>query len=185
MAIHIENSETMEGYTHHNEKDSNSDVHAEIHDAKGISPPGEWQCPPDWAERMRNEYSGNHEGETLPTGSDVDRVIAAVMTFGPEEAVKKLEQAIDIHHRDLSFMKPYMERIKLLVQGPEASGLDYEDWQYVVCKQAGLIFNWSPYPEVRAVTLPYDDIEEPCETVRAYVLGMFWCIGCTIVDTCR
>jgi hypothetical protein len=154
-------------------------------DTKLSTEGSQWQCPPEWANRMRDEYSGNHEGETLPPGSDVDRVIAAVLTFSPEESVQKLKEAIDIHHNDLSFMSPIMDRITLLVQGPEAAGLDKDDWSYIVCKQAGLIFNWSPYPEVRSVTLPYDDPQEPCETIRAFVLGMFWLIVCTIVNTCE
>lgn len=185
MPTHIEDKDHLEVYHSDHEKYSGSETHTPP-DEKGVAAAdGKWVCPADWAERLRLEYSGNHEGETLPAGSDVDRVIEAVMTFSPEEAVQKLEQAIEIHHRDLSFMEPVMDRIKLLVQGHEAAGLDYDDWRYTVCKQAGLIFNWSPYPEVRSVTLPYDDPEESCETLRAWVLGIFWCIGCTIVDTCE
>jgi hypothetical protein len=56
---------------------------------------------------------------------------------------------------------------------------------YLCCKTAGKMQNWSPYAEVRAVTLPYDDPEEPCESVRAYVLGFFWVCVCTAVNTCE
>jgi hypothetical protein len=186
MPTHIENVAAEEDAKYDNEKySSNSDVSPALDEKDVIASPDKWQCPPEWVERLRDEYVRNHEGETLPTGADADRVIEAVMTFSPEEAVKKLEEAIDIHRRDLSFMQVTMERMRTYVQGDEAAGLDYEDWQYECCKLAGLIFNWSPYSEVRSVTLPYDDPEEPCETFRAYLLGFFWVIGCTIVNTCE
>ncbi|KAI5967420.1 hypothetical protein CANMA_003063 [Candida margitis] len=44
--------------------------------------------------------------------------------------------------------------------------------------EAALIAYYSPYPEVRAVTEPYDDSSIPCETFRVYLLGIIWtCLG--------
>ncbi|KAI3404173.2 hypothetical protein KGF56_003073 [Candida oxycetoniae] len=52
------------------------------------------------------------------------------------------------------------------------------DWDLQVRLEAALIAYHSPYPEVRAVTDPYDDPSIPCETIRVYILGIFWtCIG--------
>ncbi|KAK6200889.1 OPT oligopeptide transporter protein-domain-containing protein [Scheffersomyces amazonensis] len=48
------------------------------------------------------------------------------------------------------------------------------DWDLQVRLEAALIAYHSPYPEVRAVTDPYDDPSLPVETVRVYILGIVW-----------
>ncbi|KAK7681139.1 hypothetical protein QCA50_015754 [Cerrena zonata] len=48
------------------------------------------------------------------------------------------------------------------------------DWSMQVRLEAGLIAFHSPYPEVRAVTEPYDDPSVPCETPRAIIVGLIW-----------
>ncbi|KAK7681141.1 hypothetical protein QCA50_015756 [Cerrena zonata] len=48
------------------------------------------------------------------------------------------------------------------------------DWSFQVKVEAGLIAYHSPYPEVRAVTEPYDDPSVPCETPRAIIVGIIW-----------
>ncbi|CUM66566.1 uncharacterized protein PRCAT00004235001 [Priceomyces carsonii] len=51
---------------------------------------------------------------------------------------------------------------------------DIFDWSLQVRTEAVLMAYWSPYPEVRAATDPYDDPNEHCETVRAYIAGLIW-----------
>ena len=52
------------------------------------------------------------------------------------------------------------------------------DYDLQVRLEAALIAYYSPYPEVRAVTDPYDDSSIPCETFRVYLLGIIWtCLG--------
>ncbi|ODV66348.1 OPT-domain-containing protein [Hyphopichia burtonii NRRL Y-1933] len=48
------------------------------------------------------------------------------------------------------------------------------DWSFQVRVEAGLIAYHSPYPEIRAVTEPYDDPSVPCETPRAIIVGIIW-----------
>ncbi|KAG2734037.1 hypothetical protein G9P44_003562 [Scheffersomyces stipitis] len=48
------------------------------------------------------------------------------------------------------------------------------DWDLQVRLEAVLIAYHSPYPEVRAVTDPYDDHTIPVETIRVYILGIIW-----------
>lgn len=165
-----------------------SDEKAHIEEVEVLKPTGadteDWTCPPAWHARLVDEYTGNHEGETLPPGANVDRAVDAILTMGPEESVHTLRETLVWHARDLTFMDTARANIERLLQGHEACGLDYDDWAYQTCKTAGRIANYSPYPEVRSVTLPYDDVDEPCESIRAWVLGMFWLIGCTCVNTC-
>jgi hypothetical protein len=149
-----------------------------------VSPDG-WAPATDWIARLLDEYTGQHGGdtETLPAGSDPDRAVAAILTMNEDQSVKVLRTIITEHHQDYTFDKVQMSRLKELVQGHEACGMEYGEWAYQTCKTAGLMHNWSPYAEVRAVTLPYDNVEESCESVRAYILGFFWVCVCTAVNT--
>lgn len=55
------------------------------------------------------------------------------------------------------------------------------EWLLQVKTEAALIAFHSPYPEVRAVVDPYDDPTLPVETLRVYVIALFWTlIGATI-----
>ncbi|CAK9436526.1 uncharacterized protein LODBEIA_P10840 [Lodderomyces beijingensis] len=55
------------------------------------------------------------------------------------------------------------------------------DWSLQVRLEAVLIAYWSPYPEVRSITDPFDDPTIPVETIRVYVIGLVWtAIGAVI-----
>lgn len=144
-----------------------------------------WSPPEEWLERLKSEYTGQHGGETLPPGSDPDRVAEAIFTMPVTESVARLNTIIEEQAHDYSFDKALMHHCKTLVEGHEVCGMEEGDWDYQVCRTAGLIHNWSPYAEVRAVTLPYDDPEETCESIRAWFLGLFWVVICTGINTCK
>lgn len=48
------------------------------------------------------------------------------------------------------------------------------DWTLQVRLESVLVAYWSPYPEVRAVTFPFDDPTIPVETFRVYLIGIIW-----------
>ncbi|KAL7666065.1 OPT family small oligopeptide transporter [[Candida] zeylanoides] len=48
------------------------------------------------------------------------------------------------------------------------------DWKLQVRLEGAIFAYHSPYPEVRAIAGPYDDPSIPCETFRAYVIGIVW-----------
>jgi hypothetical protein len=148
---------------------------------------GQWVPPEEWLERFKQEYSGRHGGdsETLPAGSDPDLVAAAIFTRNEDDSVDVLIKYIEGHQTDYTFDQALMRHIELLVKGNKAADMEQGEWSYTLCKTAGLIDNWSPYAEVRAVTLPYDNPDEPCESFRAYFLGFFWVCVCTAVNTCE
>lgn len=63
----------------------------------------------------------------------------------------------------------------------ERQYLHISDWGLQVRLEASLFEFWSPYPEVRAVSDPFDDHTIPCETLRVYIVGTIWCaIGAVI-----
>ncbi|KAF3765425.1 hypothetical protein M406DRAFT_78222 [Cryphonectria parasitica EP155] len=143
----------------------------------------QWVPPEEWLVRLKEGYTGRHGGETLPPGSDPDRVAEAIFTMNEEDSVDFLKTVLVNHQHDYSFDVNLMQRCRELVEGHGACAMEQGDWAYETCKTAGLIHNWSPYTEVRAVTIPYDDPSEPCESFRAYFLGMFWVCVCTAVNT--
>ena len=56
-------------------------------------------------------------------------------------------------------------------------GADYYnivDWDLQVRLEAVIVAYWSPYPQVRAVTDPFDDPTLPVETIRVYVISIIW-----------
>ncbi|KAK9366869.1 OPT oligopeptide transporter protein-domain-containing protein [Lipomyces kononenkoae] len=91
-----------------------------------------------------------------------------------EEAYDVLADAADYHSDDVNFPERTLRKIKLLLAGEDASGLDHETYEMDLRLQACLIKHHSPYPEVRAVCKPVDDPSIPVETVRAYMIGIFW-----------
>lgn len=60
----------------------------------------------------------------------------------------------------------------------ESSDYDYFssvfDYSLQLRTEAAMIYYWSPYPEVRSVTDPYDDPSIPCESWRVYLVGIIW-----------
>lgn len=146
-----------------------------------------WTAPDEWHQRLVAEYTGQHDGksETLPAGSDPERVATAILTLNEEESLKILKDLVKNCHNDYTIDHVLIERCKELLEGSAACELGHDDWAYVICKTAGTVHNWSPYAEVRAVTLPYDDPEEPCESIRAYVVGFFWVCVASAVNTCK
>ncbi|KAM9912117.1 hypothetical protein OXX69_002849 [Metschnikowia pulcherrima] len=59
---------------------------------------------------------------------------------------------------------------------------DHVFWEARVKSEAALIAFHSPYPEVRAVVDPYDDPQIPVETLRVYVIGLFWTLIGSIIN---
>lgn len=61
----------------------------------------------------------------------------------------------------------------------ESHNKDYHeivDWALQVRLEAAILTYHSPYPEVRAISDPYDDPSIHCETFRAYVIGIIWLV---------
>lgn len=155
---------------------------ADLDEKSRVSSPSAFP-PIEWIERLKAEYTGEHDGEALPAGADLDRMVDAILTINTEDSVQVLRSLLESQQEDYSIDRRMMARIAELIEGHESCGMEQGEWEYEVCKRAGLYQNWSPYTEVRAVTLPYDDEEETCESVRAYVLGFFWVCVCTAVNT--
>ncbi|CAI5756014.1 unnamed protein product [Candida verbasci] len=57
------------------------------------------------------------------------------------------------------------------------------DWNLQIRLEGVLVAYWSPYPEVRSVTYPYDDPTKPVETLRVYIVGTIWVGLSSVINT--
>lgn len=120
------------------------------------------------------------------------------------EAIRILREALVEHNGDVNFLHEdyhLIERLVALIPGDEAmkgaeidrkeeeeissfknrSYLHIVDWNLQTRLEAALIAYHSPYPEIRAIVDPCDDPSMPAETLRVYVIGLFWtCVGSVI-----
>ena len=147
--------------------------------------PAGWTPPDEWLARFIDSYTGEHSGETLPPGADVVRTALAVFTMNEEDSLVYLKGFLQEFHNDYTINTDFQQYIRDLVLGHEHCQLSYSDWAYETSRVAGVCDNWSPYAEVRAVLLPYDDPGMACETLRAYVIASFWTIVGTFVNVCE
>lgn len=98
-----------------------------------------------------------------------------------EECFRILEEAIVYHKNDPCLDRAVYDSWLKLSDCHKNDKLD-EETMYKAKFESFLIHEWSPYEEVRAVTLPSMDSGN-CETLRVYVLGIFWaCVG-SCLDT--
>ncbi|KAK9319373.1 OPT oligopeptide transporter protein-domain-containing protein [Lipomyces orientalis] len=116
-------------------------------------------------------------------GKDIDDVINGpasefilekLQEMTVEESLVILREALEYHDDDFNFPTQTLSKIRLLLEGQEASQMDPETYELDLKLEATLMKYHSPYPEVRAICDPTDDPSMPVETIRAYFLGVLW-----------
>ncbi|KAK9479714.1 OPT oligopeptide transporter protein-domain-containing protein [Lipomyces japonicus] len=105
---------------------------------------------------------------------DADFIVDKLYTIDATESLKVLNEAIDYFGSDINFPEQSLEKMRLLVQGEEAYGQGPLFYDLDLRLEASLLKFHSPYPEVRSVCSPIDDPSIPVETLRAYIIGLFW-----------
>ncbi|KAK9366312.1 OPT oligopeptide transporter protein-domain-containing protein [Lipomyces kononenkoae] len=134
-------------------------------------------------ERFQYRFSAEAGTERLHTGSaDVDFIFDKMSELSFEKAFALLQQVVVTHKDDSNFPAETMDKIERMLEGEERYGADHDVYQFDVRAEATLIHYFSPYPEVRSITDPYDDPTAPVETFRAYLLGVIWTILATGVN---
>ncbi|KAK9237785.1 OPT oligopeptide transporter protein-domain-containing protein [Lipomyces kononenkoae] len=126
----------------------------------------------EFRDRVLERFGEKAVNDHLNAGrADIDYVLEKINLISPEEALNMLKEAIEFHDGDVNFPEETMSKIKLLVQGEETYG---EDFEFDLKTEACLIGYFSPYPEVRSVTEPFDDPTAYVETFRVYFLAIIW-----------
>jgi OPT family small oligopeptide transporter len=129
-------------------------------------------------------YGRKTDDRALLVNEDIDYILEKISSLSEDDARNILLRAIDYHSDDPNFPAASMHKIKLLVQGAKAAGLDIDiDYEVDLRLEAAIIHFHSPYPEVRAITDPFDDPDAPVETIRSYFLGIGWMAAATTINT--
>lgn len=111
----------------------------------------------------------------IDTATDLDYIIQGIFSLTDAQAISILQKTIEEHDDDPNFPEYTKEYLKQLItkQGFTSSE---ENYSFSLRLEASLIHFHSPYPEVRAITDPTDNPDEPAETWRVYLLGITWVI---------
>ena len=133
--------------------------------------------------QIRERYGRKAEEDDIAPAKDVQMILERVIEMTDDEALGIIVDAIEVHKIDPNFPPWTMDKLKYLVLGYKACDMSEDDWSFELRTEAAMLKYHSPYPEVRAVTDPFNDPTEPCETFRAYCLGLFFMLGATGLNT--
>ncbi|ODV63163.1 Opt2p [Ascoidea rubescens DSM 1968] len=122
------------------------------------------------------EKTGHGTDDTLVQNlpDDTEFILNKIYQLTVEESIKILENAIEYHNDDPNFPNDDYELMKTLVKKSDLEKDKNEDELFQIKLLASLIHYLSPYPEVRAVTDPFDEPDIPIETIRSYTLAILW-----------
>ncbi|KAK9469149.1 OPT oligopeptide transporter protein-domain-containing protein [Lipomyces arxii] len=112
--------------------------------------------------------------EDVLTGPSAEFMFEKLSEMTVEESIEILTEAAEYHKDDFNFPRETFDKIVLMLKGEQNSGMDHETYDLALKLEAIMMKYHSPYPEVRAVCEPIDDITLPVETIRAYFLGLIW-----------
>ncbi|KYK60626.1 oligopeptide transporter protein [Drechmeria coniospora] len=104
---------------------------------------------------------------------DVEYVMDKIETLSVEECKVIIEEMLRFHEFDYNFSGQQREKLKALLEGP-LEGQSTAAWELEIKTETAVNKFFSPYPEVRAISTPTDDVNIPCETIRAHLLGYLW-----------
>lgn len=132
------------------------------------------------ARAIIEDYLAKHLGEVnIPTEEfEFIEKLYKIETSSGDNVAKHLEQSLE--KLEYNVASDEVEE-SLMSLGPSHHVIVDPPLQLRV--EAGIIAYWSPYPEVRSVTDPYDDPSIPCETPRVYLVGLVWTILGTFINT--
>ena len=117
---------------------------------------------------------GDREDGLAPM-DDIEYVMDKIDILTVEECKLFLIKLLRDHEYDYNFSNTQREKIATLLDGP-IEGESNEEWELKLKTETAVMKFYSPYPEVRAITTPTDDVNIPCETIRAHLLGYIWAV---------
>ncbi|KAK0732321.1 oligopeptide transporter protein [Lasiosphaeris hirsuta] len=120
------------------------------------------------------EKIGDRDDGVAPI-EDIEYVIDKIDILTVDECRAIIQKLLKDHEYDYNFASSQREKLKKLLEGP-AEGESTEEWELKLKTETAVNHFYSPYPEVRSVTEPTDDVTIPCETIRAHFLGYMWAI---------
>ncbi|KAK9242180.1 OPT oligopeptide transporter protein-domain-containing protein [Lipomyces tetrasporus] len=112
--------------------------------------------------------------DILDNSAVLEYLLDMMTTMTVSESLKILTGIADYHSDDFNFSKLSLEKVRLLLAGEEVYNQGHELYILDLLIEATVLKFHSPYPEVRAICDPFDDVDIPVETMRAYFLGIIW-----------
>ncbi|KAL6877633.1 OPT oligopeptide transporter domain-containing protein [Trichoderma longibrachiatum] len=129
------------------------------------------------AEDSENKFTeklGDISNSTAPL-NDIEYVMDKIETLSVEECKDIIRDLLKHHEYDYNFSESQRKKLAALIDGP-SENQGAEEWELELKTEAAINKFFSPYPEVRAITTPTDDVNIPCETIRAHLLGYMWAV---------
>lgn len=120
------------------------------------------------------EKLGDGVGGTAPE-ADLVHIMDKIDTLTIDDCREITEKMLHDHEFDYNFAPTLREKLNRLLDGPTKEQ-SQDEWELEFKTEVAVCKFYSPYPEVRAITEPYDDIDLPCETIRAHLLGYIWAV---------
>ncbi|PTB63600.1 OPT-domain-containing protein [Trichoderma citrinoviride] len=120
------------------------------------------------------EKLGDIGNNTAPL-TDIEYVMDKIETLSVEECKDIVRNLLKHHEYDYNFSDSQRKKLAALLEGP-TDNQAAEEWELELKTEAAINKFFSPYPEVRAITTPTDDVNIPCETIRAHLLGYMWAV---------
>ncbi|CAI5759300.1 unnamed protein product [Candida verbasci] len=151
--------------------------------------------------RLGNISDDVYERGNIPTISkEAEFMINKINELPISEAIEIIRNALVEHKGDVNFLSEDYHLLERLISQISESEepkqevsetksfknktyLNIVDWNLQIRLEAALIHYHSPYPEVRAITDPFDDPTIPVETFRCYFIGFFWTFVGSIINS--
>ncbi|GME27430.1 OPT oligopeptide transporter [Neofusicoccum parvum] len=118
------------------------------------------------------------------SGDDLAIAEEYAKTLSLQDVKKIFEQVVKIHENDQNFPVTVLERMEEFLvnedvfEHPES----HEKLIHEMKVEAALIYNNSPYAEVRAVVDNTDDTSIPSSTIRSWTIGILFVIGGSFIN---
>ena len=141
------------------------------------------QLDPELRRKLVETYGRRAETNNVAPATDITLILDRALEMTEEQALEICMRTMESHCDDPNFPSWTMDKMRMLSQGYKVADMESSDWSFELRSLAAMIYNHSPYPEVRAVTEPFDDPTLPVETLRAYVLGLGLMAGSTVINT--
>ncbi|PSK37590.1 OPT family small oligopeptide transporter [Candidozyma pseudohaemuli] len=128
------------------------------------------------AEEILKQFLEDHDTDLNIPNEEID-FVELLVEKSPRNAARGDVKTMGFSELEKEHSDKEHTAVNELVSLSSLESMDFKkvfDWELQAKTEAGLIAYWSPYPEVRSVTDPYDDASTPCETWRVYFLGMIW-----------
>ena len=121
------------------------------------------------AEKLGDQADG------LAPVDDIEHVMDKISTLTVEDCRLIIAKLLKDHEYDYNFSQTQRDKLRTLAEGP-VDGQPVDEWELELKTETAVNKYYSPYPEVRAITTPTDDVNIPCETIRAHLLGYTWAV---------